>query len=113
MDVVSDLPSDAQPEKPVQQREALFDDPTQLAQPGAVLGATAGDDRRDAEFADKTAVAVVVVAAVGVDLRRLAARSPRVCRGSAVSLAAVAAVGSRHCGCRRSAAPPTGFRRRH
>ncbi len=76
MDVVSDLPSDAQPEKPVQQREALFDDPTQLAQPGAVLGATAGDDRRDAEFADKTAVAVVVVAAVGVDLRRLAARSP-------------------------------------
>jgi len=51
VDVVADLPAAAQPPEPVQQREALLDDPAQLAQPGAVLSAPAGDDRRDAEFA--------------------------------------------------------------
>jgi hypothetical protein len=37
VDVVADLPADAQPPEPVQQGEALLDDPAVHAQPGAVL----------------------------------------------------------------------------
>ena len=36
MDVVADLPADAQPAKPVQQRQGLLDDPPVGAQAGAV-----------------------------------------------------------------------------
>ncbi len=57
----------------MQQREALLDYPAHLAEAGAVFGAAAGDDRGDAEVADLGAVLVMVVAAVGVDLRRAAA----------------------------------------
>jgi hypothetical protein len=73
VDVVADLLPDPQAVEPVQQCEALLDDPAQLAQPGTVFSAAAGDHRRDAELADQGAVLVVVVAAVGVDLRRLPA----------------------------------------
>jgi len=54
----------------VQQGEGLLDDPANGAQPRSVLGATAGDHRRDALGPDQSAVAVVVVAAIGVDLQR-------------------------------------------
>jgi hypothetical protein len=47
----------------------LLDDPAVDTEAGAVWGAAAGDDRLDAENADLAAVAVVVVAAVGVDLQ--------------------------------------------
>ena len=47
VDVVADLPADAQPAEPVQQGDGLFDDPAVDAQAGAVLGAAAGDDRGD------------------------------------------------------------------
>ncbi len=49
MDVVADLPADAQSTEPVQQRERLLGDPTVLAQPRPVPGAAPGDDRRDAD----------------------------------------------------------------
>jgi len=61
-------------------RAALLDDPAQLAESGAVPGATGGNDRRDTEFADQGSVLVVVVAAVGVDLRCPAAGRPRLPR---------------------------------
>lgn len=61
MDVVTDLPADAQSPEPVQQRERLLDDPAVLAQPGAVLGAATGDDGRDAHCLDLPAVLIVVV----------------------------------------------------
>jgi len=65
MNVVADLPADAQSAEPMQQRERLLDDPAVLAQPGAVPGATAGDDRHDANSLDLLAVLVVVVRAIG------------------------------------------------
>ena len=68
MDVVADLPADAEPAEPVQQGQGLFDDPADLAESGAVFGATTGDDRFDTPVADLSAVAVVVLATVGVDL---------------------------------------------
>lgn len=49
---------------------ALLDDPAQFAKTGAVFGAAAGDEWCDSEFTHLGAVFVVVVAAVGVDLRR-------------------------------------------
>src|SRR6266568_9243926 len=45
--------------------QRLLDNPAVLAQPGAVPGAAAGDDRRDADRLDLTAVLVVVVRAIG------------------------------------------------
>src|SRR4051794_14242508 len=50
--------------------QALLHDPAQLAESGSVFGATAREDRGDAQVADQGPVLVVVVAAVGVDLRR-------------------------------------------
>ncbi|SNY66479.1 hypothetical protein SAMN05421748_13047 [Paractinoplanes atraurantiacus] len=73
MDVSADFPAKAQAAEPVRQGEALLHDPAQFAEPGAVFGAAAGDDRRDAKLTNQAAVFVVVVAAVGLDLRRSAA----------------------------------------
>jgi hypothetical protein len=39
VDVVADLPADAEPAEPVQQGEALLDHPAVHAQAGAMLGA--------------------------------------------------------------------------
>jgi hypothetical protein len=39
VDVVADLPADAQAAEPMQQGEALFDDPAPFAQTGSVFGA--------------------------------------------------------------------------
>lgn len=65
MDVITYLPADAQTAKPVQVREGAFHDPALSTEPGAVLGAPAGDERFHAEAPDQAAVLVVVVAAVG------------------------------------------------
>ena len=67
MNVVADFPADAQPAEPVQQGEALLDDPAVHAQAGAVLHAAPGDDRGDPGGPDLLAVLVVVVAAVCVN----------------------------------------------
>ena len=63
MDVLADLPADAQPAEPVQQGEALLHDPAVHTQPGAMLGAAARNDRGDPGGPDLLAVLVVVVAA--------------------------------------------------
>ncbi len=75
MDVVADLPADAQSPEPVQQGEALLDDPAVHAQPGPVLGASSRDERRDAVLPHQRAVLVVVVAPVGVEGVRASART--------------------------------------
>ena len=52
----------------MQPGQGAFHNPAPPAQAGAVPGPAAGDDRGDAPLAQQPAVAVVVVAAVGVDL---------------------------------------------
>jgi hypothetical protein len=60
VDVGADLSADAQSAEPVQEGEGCFHDPAVLSQAAAVLGATAGDERADAQLADLAAVDVVV-----------------------------------------------------
>jgi len=64
MDVVADLPADPQAAEPVQVGERALDNPASVAEPGAVFGAAASDQRFHTEYADQAAVLVVVVAAV-------------------------------------------------
>jgi hypothetical protein len=52
--------------KPVQQTKGLFDAPAVGAQTGAVQGATAGDDRPHSSDPHPAAIAVMVIATVGV-----------------------------------------------
>src|SRR3954470_704847 len=67
----------AQPEaaKEVQPGEGSLDDPAQLAQARAVLGAAPGDDRLDAALAELATVLVVVIATVGDELLGALARA--------------------------------------
>jgi hypothetical protein len=51
--------------------QAAFDDPADLAQPGAMRYAAAGEAWGEAAFAEQAAVFVEVVAAVGEQLARL------------------------------------------
>jgi hypothetical protein len=82
--------------------EGAFDRPTDLAQAGAVLDATSGDDRGDAAGADQAAVLVVVVAPVGVEpawsATRLADHAPDRRHG----VEQRDQLGDVACGCRRS-----------
>ena len=75
MDVGVAFPADAEPAEVVQPGEGALDDPAPAAQPRAVLGAVARDDRLDAPAPQRPAVAVVVVAAVGDDLVGTLARA--------------------------------------
>ena len=54
-----------QPSAVVQPGEGAFDDPAVAAEPGAVLGAAAGDFGCDPAAAELATMALVVVAAVG------------------------------------------------
>ena len=65
MDLVAAVVADEQPFELVQPGEGAFHDPAVAAEPGAVLGAAAGDLGRDAAAAELATVALVVVAAVG------------------------------------------------
>jgi hypothetical protein len=67
VDVVADLPADAQSPEPLQQRDGLLDHPAVGAQARAVVCSAAGDHRRDTRLADLPAVLVMVIAAVSVD----------------------------------------------
>ncbi|GAA2450054.1 hypothetical protein GCM10010421_48050 [Streptomyces glaucus] len=67
VDVVADLPADAQAPEPVWQRDGALHDPAVDSETGAVFGAASGDDRGDPEPADLVAVDAVVIAAVGAD----------------------------------------------
>ena len=76
MDLVAAVVADEQPLEVMQPGEGALDDPADSAEPGSVLGLTAGDHRCDATHADEPAVLVVVVTAVGHDLFGPLARSP-------------------------------------
>ena len=65
MDVVAAVGADEEAAAVVEPGEGAFDDPAVTAEPGAVLGLAAGDDRFDPSLPDEAAVLVVVVAAVG------------------------------------------------
>lgn len=64
MDVIADLPPDAQAAEPVQVGEGAFHDPALGSQSGAVFGTPPRDQRFHSECADEAAVLVVVVATV-------------------------------------------------
>jgi hypothetical protein len=77
VDVGSAFPAGAEPFVAVEPGERPLDDPPVDAQAAAVRCAAAGDGRHDAAGSDLVAVDVMVVAAVGEDGLRLAARPPR------------------------------------
>jgi hypothetical protein len=64
VDLVAAVVADEQPLELVQPGEGAFDDPAVAAEPGAVLGAAAGDFGCDAAAAELATMALVVVAAV-------------------------------------------------
>jgi hypothetical protein len=66
------LVAGAQPLERVQPGETALDHPADLAQPGAMRDATAGDAWGDPSCPQEVAVLVEVVAAVGEQLARLA-----------------------------------------
>lgn len=76
MDVVADFPADAESAEPVQQGEALLDDPAVHPQAGTLGFAATSEDRRDPSLADLLAVFVVVVGAVGIDRLRTPPEPP-------------------------------------
>jgi hypothetical protein len=67
VDLVAAVVADEQPLEVVQPGEGALDDPADAAEPGAVLGLSAGDLGPDPSLADLAPVLVVVVAAVGGD----------------------------------------------
>jgi hypothetical protein len=73
VDVVAAVGADQQSAAVVQPGEGALDDPAVAAEPGAVLGQAASDQRLDAPLANELPVAVVVVAAVGDQRSRPAA----------------------------------------
>ena len=77
MEVGAAFVAGAQAFEAVEPGEPAFDDPADLAQPGAVGDAAAGDARDDAALAQPPPVLVEVVAAVGEQLSGLAPRPPR------------------------------------
>jgi hypothetical protein len=75
VDVVAAVGADKEPAAVVEPGEGALDDPSVAAEPGAVLGLAASDQRLDAALPDEAAVLVVVVAAVGDQRPRPASRS--------------------------------------
>src|SRR5207244_3370501 len=65
VDVVAAVGADEESPSVVQPGEGALDDPAMATEPGAVRCLAAGDHWLDATLPDKTAVLVVVVAAVG------------------------------------------------
>jgi hypothetical protein len=74
VDVVAAVGADEESAAVVQPGEGAFDDPAVSAEAGAVFDLAASDDRLDSAFPDEPAVLVVVVAAVGDQRPRPAAR---------------------------------------
>jgi len=74
VDVVAAVGTDEEAAAVVEPSEGSFDDPAAAAEAGAVVGLATGDDRLDASLPDEAAVLVVVVAAVGDQRSRSAAR---------------------------------------
>jgi hypothetical protein len=65
VDVVAAVGANQESPAVVEPGEGAFDDPAVAADPGAVLGLAARDDRLDTACPDEAAVLVVVVGAVG------------------------------------------------
>jgi hypothetical protein len=65
VEVVSAVGADKEAASVVEPGEGALDHPAVAAQPGAVVGVAASDQRFDAALPEETAVLVVVVAAVG------------------------------------------------
>jgi hypothetical protein len=63
VDVVAAVGAEQEPAAVVEPGEGALDDPAFAAQPGAVVGLAAGDQRCDPSLTDKAPVLVVVVAA--------------------------------------------------
>jgi hypothetical protein len=74
VDVVAAVGADEEAAAVVEPGEGALDDPAVAAEPGAVFGLTASDDRLDAALPDEAAVLVVVVAAVGDQRPRSSSR---------------------------------------
>jgi hypothetical protein len=74
VDLVAAVVADEQPFELVEPGEGALDDPAVAAQTGAVLGLAPRDLGCDAALAELAAMAVVVVAAIGAEARRSAAR---------------------------------------
>src|SRR5436190_23757829 len=110
VDVVAELPTDAQSPEPMQQGKRLLDDPAVLAQPGAVFGAAPGDDRRDTHRPNLLAILVVVVGTVGIHRVRPSSRAPAATAYWRDVLDHRHELGDVVAGCRRSATPATGCR---
>jgi hypothetical protein len=70
VDVVAAVGADEESTAVVQPGEGALDDPALIAEPGAVLGLTASDQRLDPALPDQPAVLVVVVAAISDQRRR-------------------------------------------
>jgi hypothetical protein len=77
MDVGVAFPADPEAPEVVQPREGALDHPAPAAQPGAVLGPPAGDQRLDTAVPELAAVLVVVIAAIGNEDVRALARPAR------------------------------------
>ena len=75
MDVVAAVGADQEPAAVVEPGEGAFDDPSLVAEPGAVFGLATGDHRFDTAAPDEAAVLVVVVAAVGQQRRGASSRA--------------------------------------
>ena len=67
MDVIADLPADAQPPEPVQQRESLFNHPAVHAQAGTMFLAPTRDLGIDSLRAQLVAMTIGVVSPIAVD----------------------------------------------
>lgn len=67
MDLGGAVVADEEASALVEPGEGAFDDPAVMSEPGSVLGLSAGDHGLDSAPTQLTAVAVVVVAAVGND----------------------------------------------
>jgi hypothetical protein len=72
VDVVAAVGTDEQSAAVVEPGEGALNDPAVAAEPGAVPGLAASDQRLDATLPEQAAVLVVVVAAVGDQGRRSA-----------------------------------------
>ena len=69
MDLGATVVADEQPLEVVQPGEGALNDPAHAPEPGAVSCLAVGDEGSDAPFADEAAVRVVVVAAIGDEVR--------------------------------------------
>lgn len=77
MDVSPSLPANAQASEAVEPRDRALDHPAFAPQSAAMSGAASGDVRHDPASAQKIAVRLGVISAVGVETARTLSRAAR------------------------------------